>query len=279
MMGVLAWSPLPWRAGVPIGLQPTFIDPLKQWQTAVTPSRNASAGAGGPSQQASAGGAPTLAPSWLRSLRAALFTRLPMLQRSWRAINALVRWLLFPTLVAFAMFAIYVASPPPPPPPPPLTPSPPPLLPRPTLPPTPPFAPPSPVIDIAEPDERPLFQLAIDMADGLSALCGAIATLMSGNILFRRDCERVPRALRKLLRYAAIIFATGFVVGGVLSWIYANEWDSRELVVLACDAVLGWHLMRALVIEAPDLFIVRGVRFGGTRVGFGRRFRGGLGLI
>mmetsp|Transcript_12707 Transcript_12707/g.37237 ORF Transcript_12707/g.37237 Transcript_12707/m.37237 type:complete len:230 (-) Transcript_12707:170-859(-) len=165
------------------------------------------------------------------------------------------------------------------PPPPPLTPSPPPLLPRPTLPPTPPFAPPSPVIDIAEPDERPLFQLAIDMADGLSALCGAIATLMSGNILFRRDCERVPRALRKLLRYAAIIFATGFVVGGVLSWIYANEWDSRELVVLACDAVLGWHLMRALVIEAPDLFIVRGVRFGGTRVGFGRRFRGGLGLI
>ena len=42
----------------------------------------------------------------------------------------------------------------------------------------------------------------------------------------------------------------------------AVHWDSRELVVLACDAVMGWHAMRGFVASIPDFFIVDGVRFG-----------------
>ena len=233
----------PDEAGVPIARQPTFEEQVDSPPTSCAAySQHSMVHAHLRPRQAG-----------LRYLRANVFicVRRCFSPAAWRNMNNAARWALFPAIVILCMWAVHVHADRQPPLPP--------------HPPQPPLAPLS-----ASHTTSKLTQFTIDWVDGTASIAGgAYFVFVSPGIRLRTSGNRCMDFVREFLAsvrlamFGILIFAAGYVVGSLLSTAYDVHWDVHEFVILACDAVFGWHAMRHAVVRyTTGAFIVGGVQFG-----------------
>ena len=236
----------PNEAGVPIARQPTFEDLeglLRQTPPAQGQHQRGAAAQRAAARRAAAQRASVFS-GWLSTLRARVFALSCFSPSTWRRLNALAGWVLFPLLVVAYLWLAHTFSARPPPP--------------------------AELLQSEASEVSWLTRLTIDGADGISSVAGAAVFIsISPGIRLRASgncCVDLVTQGVACLRLGAIfllIFAAGFGVGNVLSVLWDVHWDVHELTILACDAVVGWHAMRWAVEQCSGgTIIVEGVHFG-----------------
>jgi hypothetical protein len=186
----------------------------------------------------------SLLSGWLSTLRARVFTLSCFSPATWRRLNALAGWILFPLLVVAYLWLTHAFS---------------------TRPPFPTENPKHQAKEVSW-----LTRLTMDGADGIASVAGAAVFIaISPGIRLRASgncCVDLVTQGLACLRLGVIlvfIFAAGFGVGNFLSVLWDVHWDVHELTILACDTVVGWHAMRRAVEQCSGgAIIIEGVHFG-----------------